>query len=247
MAGYIWHMIHGYETYMQLSDETKAKMPEDALRSFMIGTIVPDLATGEQKKQKHFYKNHPVYGAQYEIPDINRIKNLFLKKDPTYLGVLSHLKYDIDHIDRFLLVYAKPCGNNEYENTTTGEKMDGLTLWGNWKDVYGELYKLYDMYNMEMSKKYTTKLNEAFGTNFSADKKGFLAFVKWLFPENMPMSGSPEMDNYRTTDDINGILKGFFDNDGVDCKLSADINDLIKIVKDSAAELAKQIDKLYAN
>lgn len=247
MAGYIWHMIHGYETYMHLSNETKAKMPEDALRSFMIGVIVPDLATGKQKPMTHFYKDHPVYGASYQIPDMEKVEALFLKKDPTYLGVLSHLKYDMDHVERFLLVYAKPCDDDEYENTITGEKMSGLILWGNWKDVYGQLYKLYDKFNDEMAVKFTPELNNAFGTNFSADKEGFLALVKWLFPESMPISGIPEMDDYRTTDDIHGILKGFFDSDGKDCKLSANIDDLVTIVQESSVELAKQIDELYAD
>ena len=247
MAGYILHMIHSYETYMHLSEETRAKMPEDALRKFMIGAIVPDLAKGKQKSKTHFYKNHPVYGPSYEIPDMVRVEKLFLRKDPTYLGVLSHLKYDMDHVNHFLLIYAKPCGDNEYENTTTGEKMDGLTLWGNGKEVYGQLYQLYDMFNTVMSKRFTPKLNRAFGTNFSADKDGFLAFVKWLFTESMPMSGIPEMDNYRTTDDIYGILKGFFENDGTDCRLNASIYDLLKIVGKSTAELAKQIDMLYAD
>lgn len=247
MAGYIWHMIHGYETYMNLSAKTKAKMPEDALRSFMIGVIVPDLARGKQKMMTHFYKNHPVYGTSYQIPDMDKVEPLFLKKNPTYLGVVSHLKYDMDHVERFLLVYAKPCDNNEYENTTTGEKMSGLILWGNWKDVYGQLYKLYDKFNGEMAFKFTPKLNDAFGTHFSADKEGFLALVKWLFPESMPMSGIPEMDKYRTTDDIHGILKGFFDSDGKDCKLNAEIDDLVKIVQKSAIEFAKQIDELYAD
>ena len=153
----------------------------------------------------------------------------------------------MDHVERFLLVYAKPCGNDEYKNTTTGEKMSGLILWGNWKDVYGQLYKLYDKFNSKMAEKFTPKLNKAFGTNFSANKDGFLAMVKWLFPESMPMSGIPEMDDYRTTDDIHGILKGFFDSDGKDCSLSANIDDCYQIVKESAAELAKQIDILYAN
>lgn len=247
MAGYIWHMIHGYETYMHLSDETKAKMPEDALRSFMIGAIVPDLATGAQKPKTHFYKDHPIYGESYQIPDMGTVERLFMKKNPIYLGVLSHLKYDMDHVERFLLVYAKPCDNDEYENTTTGEKMSGLILWGNWKDVYGQLYKLYDKFNGEMAVKFTPKLNEAWGTNFSADKEGFLAIVKWLFPKNMPMSGIPEMDEYRTTDDIHGILKGFFDGDGKDCKISANTEQLVTIVQESAAELAKQIDILYAD
>ena len=98
-----------------------------------------------------------------------------------------------------------------------------------------------------MAVKFTPKLNKAFGTNFSADKDGFLTLVKWLFPESMPMSGIPEMDDYRTTDDIHGILKGFFDSDGKDCELSANIDDLVTIVQESAAELAKQIDILYAN
>ena len=247
MAGYIWHMIHGYETYMHLSVETKAKMPEDALQRFMIGVIVPDLATGKQKERTHFYKNHPVYGESYQIPDMDKVEGLFLKKNPTSLGVLSHLKYDKDHVERFLLVYAKPCDNGEYENTATGEKMSGLTLWGNWKHVYRELYKLYDKFNSEMAVKFTPKLNEAFGTNFAANKEGFLALVKWLFPENMPLSKIPEMDNYRTTDDIHGILEGFFASDGKDCKLKANIDDLVKIVQDSAVELAKQIDRLYAD
>lgn len=246
MAGYIWHMVHGYETYMHLSEATKAKMPEDALRSIMIGVIVPDLAGREKKDKTHFYKNHPVYGASYQIPDMDKVESLFLRKHPTYLGVLSHLKYDKDHVERFLLIYAKPCDNGEYENTITGEKMSEETLFGNWKDVYGELYKLYDKFNGEMALKFTPKLNAAFGTHFSADKEGFLALVKWLFPENMPVSGIPEMDAYRTQDDINGILKSFFNNDGKDCKMNADIEDLVGIVQKSAIELAKKIDEIYA-
>lgn len=248
MAGYIWHMLHAHKTYENLSDATKAKMPEDALRKFLIGAIVPDLVTKKDKSLTHFYRNHPIYGASYEIPNMDKVEEIFLKKDPTYLGVLSHLKYDGDHVDRFLLVYAKPCENEkEFENTTTGERMSALTLWGNWDDVYGQLYELYDKFNGEMAIKFTPKLNKAFGTNFSADKDGFLAMVKWLFPENMPMSGIPEMDNYRSTDDINGILKSFFNNDGKNCKMAANIDDLVKIVHESAVELAKQIDKLYAD
>ena len=247
MAGYIWHMIHGYETYMHLSKKTKTKMPKDALRSFMIGVIIPDLATGEQKENTHFYMDHPIYGKSYQIPNMEKVEKLFLKKDPTYLGVLSHLKYDKDHVERFLLVYAKPCANNEYENTITGETMSGLALWGDWKNVYGQLYMFYDKFNSEMAVKFTPKLNAFFGTNFSADKDGFLAFVKWLFPENVPVSGIPEMDKYRTTNDIYEILKNFFESDGKDCKLSANIDDLVKIVRESAVELAKKIDKLYAN
>lgn len=247
MPGYILHLVHVNEIFNHLSDETKSKMPKDALRSFMIGAIVPDLA-GKQKYLVHFYKDHPIYGEFYEIPDMDKVEAIFLKKHPTYLGVLAHLKYDMDHVNRFLLVYAKPSyDDNKYENTITGEKMSGLELLGNKKDVYGNLYKLYDKFNAEMAVKFTPELNEAFGTNFSADKEGFLSFMKWLFPERMPMSGIPEVDNYRTMDDIHGILKGFFDNDGKDCKLNADIDDLVKIVKESAVELAKQIDELYIN
>lgn len=125
--------------------------------------------------------------------------------------------------------------------------MLGLTLWGNWKDVYGQLYELYDKFNGEMAVRFTPKLNEAFGTSFSADKEGFLALIRWLFPEKMPLSGIPEMDNYRTTDDIHEILKGFFDSNGENCKLNADMNDLVKIVQNSAKELAELIDELYAD
>lgn len=248
MAGYIWHMIHGYETYSHLSEETKAKMPEDALKSFMIGVIVPDLATRSSKEMTHYYKNHPIYGESYKIPDMDKVNELFLKKDPTSLGVVSHLKYDMDHVNRFLLVYARPCEDNsiEYENTTTGERISEMDLFGDWDTVYGQLYKLYDKFNGAMAIEFTPKLNEAFNTDFSCNKEGFLALVKWLFPERMPMSGIPEMDEYRKTDDIHGILKGFFDNDGNDCTISAKIDDLVKIVEESAVELAKQIDKLYA-
>ena len=248
MAGYIWHFLHSYETYMHLSEETKAKMPKDACRRFMVGAVVPDLvATHDDKSQTHFYVDHPIYGGSYEIPNMDKVKELFMKKDPTYLGVVSHLKYDLDHIERFLLVYAKPCGGNMYENTTTGEKMSGLNLWGNWKDVYGNLYKLYDRFNGEMAVKFTPMLNKAFGTAFSADKTGFLAFIKWLFPDGVPVSGIPEMDDYRDygNDNIHEILKSFFDNDGSDCGITADIDNLVKIVEISAVELAEAIDELY--
>lgn len=245
MAGYIWHMIHGYETYMNLSNETKEKMPKDALRNILIGVIVPDLATGKSKPNTHFYIPHPVYGDSYQIPDIQIVEKKFLNKNPTSLGVLSHLKYDIDHIENFLLVYAKPCGKGEYVNKTTSKKMAALDLWGNWDDVYGQLYKLYDKFNGEMAVQFTPKLNEAFDTKFQANKDGFLEFVKWLFPESMPMSGITEMDQYRTTDDIHGILKGFFENDGKDCEFEANIDDLVKIVQESAIDLAKKIDVLY--
>lgn len=247
MAGYIWHLLHSYETYMHLSEETKAKMPEDAFKKFMVGAIVPDLATRDGKSRTHFYKDHPLYGESYQIPEMAKVRGLFMKKNPTYLGVVSHLKYDIDHIERFLLVYAKPCGDDMYENTTTGEKMSGLSLWGNWDDVYGNLYKLYDKFNGEMAVEFTPKLNKVFGTDFSADKTGFLAFMKWLFPDGMPVSGIPEMDDYRDygNDDIHKILKGFFDNDGKDCEITANIDDLVKIVENSAVELAREIDELY--
>lgn len=245
MAGYIWHIIHAYETYENLSEETKAQMSKEALRDFIMGAILPDLATGENKTFTHFYKSHPLYGESYKIPDIKKAEELFLKKNPICLGVLSHLKYDIDHINCFLLVYAKPCGSNVYINTTTGEKISGIQLWGNWKDVYGQLYELYDKFNYEMAKEFTPKLNVAFDTSFSANKDGFLTFIRWLFPENIPMSGIPEMDNYRTTDDLYQTIKVFFNNTGKDCKLTAKIDDLVTIVRKSAVELARKIDNLY--
>lgn len=182
MAGYILHMIHAYETYMHLLAETKQKMSENALRSFLIGAIVPDLTGGVDKDQTHFCKNHPVYGYAYQIPDMEKVNKHFLKTEPTHLGVLSHLKYDTDHIQRFLLVYAHPCDNGEYENTVTGEKMSGEIFFGK---SNGQLYKLYNYFNNELIKEYMPKFNKAFGTYFANDKDGFLEFVSWLFPKKI--------------------------------------------------------------
>ena len=247
MAGYVWHIIHGYECFANIPAEVKAKMPADALRSIIIGTIVPDLTKGKSKSYTHFCVPHPEYGSDYAIPDMEAVNRLFLKKDPTCLGVLSHLKYDVDHINSFLVIYGKPCGNDEIENTVTGEKMSKLEWFGNGKDVYGQLYQLYDKFNGEMAVKYMPKLNEAFGMNFSSDKNGFLNLMRWLFPGKMPLSGIPDMDDYRTTDDIHGILRTFFDKDGSGCVLKAEMDDLQKIVLESSKELAKTITKLYEN
>ncbi len=245
MAGYILHMFHAYETYMRLSCETKEKMPENVLRNLMIGAVVPDLVSKDNKYKTHFYRNHPIYGEYYKIPDIKKAEKLFMKKNPVYLGVLSHLKYDLDHIERFLLVYAKPCMNSEYENTLTGERMSGLSLFGNSNDEYGQLYKLYDKFNGEITGTFIPRLNNTFGTNFSEDKDGFLGFIKWMFPNNIPLSGIKEMDDYRIADDIMGILKCYFVKSGNDCRWNVKIDSLVNIVEESASELSRKIDELY--
>ena len=113
--------------------------------------------------------------------------------------------------------------------------------------MYGELYKLYDKFNSEMAVKFTPKLNEAFGTNLCCQQGRFSCTGEVAIPGEYALSKIPEMDNYRTTDDIHGILEGFFASDGKDCKLKANIDDLVKIVQDSAEELAKKVDMLYAN
>jgi len=245
MGGFFWHLIHGYETYTNIPESIRRKMPYDALRNIIIGAIVPDLAKGENKAKTHFYINHPIYGDSYLIPNMKIAEKLFLKKNPVYLGVYSHLKYDLDHTNRFLMVYAKPCGDGMYENTTTGEKLDEITLFGDWNEVYGQLYQFYDKFNSEMVREYVPKLNEVFETDFPSNNEGFLALMKWLFPKKMPQSGIPEMDNYRTTDDIHRILQGYFNDDGSGCKFNADLNDIMTIVHESAVEFSKQVERLY--
>lgn len=226
MAGYIGHIIHGYETFEYLSDETKSKMSIWALRSFLIGEIVPDLAT-EKKALTHFYRGHPIYGKSYQIPDMEKVEKLFLKKDPTYLGVFAHLMCDKEIVERFWLVYSKP-----------------------YNDLY-ELYKFYDKFNYKIIVEFMPKLNKTFGTNFSDDVSGFLALVELLFQNNIPMTGILEMDNYRYTSNIHKILKNilafgnYYGND--DSKFSANIDDYLRIIDESAAELAKKIDNLYAS
>lgn len=246
MAGYIWHIIHAYETYMALSEETRAKMPKDALNCMMLGAVVPDLAKREFKTKTHFNIPHPVYGDSYIIPDIKKVEELFLKKDPTRLGVLSHLRYDLDHIENFLLVYGKPTEDGMFINTKTGEKMTGLMFFGNWDDVYGQLYQLYDRFNAEMAEEYTSDIAAAFGRNETAGKEGFLRLVMWLFGEHVKLSGIEEMDKYRGTDELYATIEGFFNNNGKGCIINAKTDDLVDIVKSSAANLAKQIDELYA-
>lgn len=247
MPGYSFHLDHVCKVYELLSSQTRAKMPKDALRQMIIGSIVPDLLSTAEKSKTHYYVDHPVYGSDYQIPDMKIVFDRFFKKDPTYLGVLCHLQYDKDHVEEFLLKYAKPIGNDKYQNTKTGEVIDALNLFGDWNNVYGELYKLYDKFNSEMAVELTPRLNEFFGTNYSANKDGFLEFIKFIIPsEKMPLSGIPEMDDYRSKDDIHAILRSFFSNDGADCKLNAPISDINKIIEESALRIAVRIDELYA-
>lgn len=246
MAGYIWHIIHAYETYMNLLPQTRSKMPKDALRNIITGCIIPDLVSSADKQQTHYYKAHPIYGESYKIPDMEKVKSIFFKRDPIYLGVVSHLQYDKDHIEKVLLIYARPLQDGRYLNTTTGETISELRLFGNWKDVYGQLYQLYDKFNREMAIEFTPKLNQAFETQFTANKNGFISFIKWLYPQGVPMSGILEIDSFRNSSDIVKIMETFFDNDGESCTLSVEIDDLVQIVKKSAESLAKQIDDLYA-
>ena len=69
--------------------------------------------------------------------------------------------------------------------------------------------------------------------------------MEWLFPVKMPMSGIAEMDKYRTTDDIHGILQGYFNDDGSNCYFNADIDEIMAIVHESAVEFSHQIEDLY--
>ena len=246
MAGYIWHIVHAYETYANLLPSTKAQMPKDALRSIITGCIIPDLVCRAEKQKTHYYMPHEIYGDSYQIPDMKKVQSIFFKKDPICLGVVSHLQYDKDHIERFLLVYAKPLQDGQYMNTRTGETISSLQLFGNWKDVYGQLYQLYDKFNREMAIEFTTKLNKAFGTKFPNDKNGFISLVDWLYPQGIPMTGIEQMDLYRSDSDIARIIGTFFEKDGESCTLSVKIEDLVQIVKKKKKNLAKQIDDLYA-
>lgn len=246
MAGYIWHIVHAYETYMNLSPQTKSQMPKNALRNMITGCIIPDLVRSAEKQQTHYYIPHYLYGDSYQIPDMPKVKKIFFKKDPIYLGVVSHLQYDKDHIERVLLVYAKPLQNGQYLNTKTGETISELQLFGNWKDVYGQLYQLYDKFNRDMAIEFTPKLNRAFGTQFPNNKNGFISLIDWLYPQGVPMSGIQQMDSFRSNNDIAKIIRTFFEKDGESCTLSVNIDDLVQIVKESAITLSKQIDDLYA-
>ncbi len=217
MAGYLFHFIHALETYIALLEETRAKMSPYALKDMLLGAAAPDLVdnwkydaelkkdvrTGD-KERTHFNIPHPEYGTSYMIPDMEEVEKRFLKKEPASLGVYCHLQYDLDHINDFLLKYFQPAGTRDedgeeiYRNVYTGEKIDGTTLWGNWgKNIYGQLYQLYDLFNAEMAKRYTGKFNQMFETNFPETKEGFLEFLKWLFGATVPLTGIPEMDPYR--------------------------------------------------
>lgn len=265
MAGYVFHIIHAYETWMALLAETRAKMQKDALKYMILGAVSPDLVdswrydekegkdirTGDKEKT-HFNIEHPVYGASYMIPDIEKIRKLFLKKDPASLGVLAHLQYDLDHIEQILLTYFKPIEGDMYTNTKTGEKISGLVLWGKWdsdpaKKVYGQLYQLYDLFNAEMTEKYTNKIAAEFGKEFPATKEGFLQFLKWLLGDTVPMTGVEEMDMYRGKKiNLYTEIENYFANDGKGCIIKVSPDELLDVVKSSAKALAKQIDELYA-
>lgn len=248
MAGYIWHVAHAYETYSALSEETRRKMPINALRKFIIGAIAPDFV--DDKNKTHFYKEHPEYGKSYKYPDMDVAEMLFLTQNPIELGVLAHLKYDKDHVNNFLLVYARPCqscsGDMEYENTKTGRKISEKNLFGDKAQIYGELYKLYDKFNEDMAEILMPKLNKEFGTEFENNKTGFIEIINWLCPFKWPMTGIEIIDKNRKHDSIGKRLQEYFKNDGQDCKLEANFDNLEKIIKSSAQELAKQIDDTYS-
>ena len=266
MAGYVFHIIHAYETWMALLEETRAKMSKDALKYMILGAVSPDLVdswrydeeagkdvkTGDKEKT-HFNIEHPVYGASYMIPDMDKIRALFLKKNPTSLGVLCHLQYDLDHINEILLTYFMPTEDDMYINIKNGDKISGLVLWGKWdsdpaKKVYGQLYQLYDLFNAEMTEKYTNKIAAEFGKEFPESKEGFLEFLKWMFGETVPMTGIEEMDKYRGKKaNLYTEVEGYFKNDGKGCILKADPDELLDVVKCSAKALAKQIDELYSD
>ena len=266
MAGYVFHIIHAYEMYMSLLESTRAKMSKDALKYIILGAVSPDLVdkyrfdeetnknvwTGDKEKT-HFNIEHPIYGKSYMIPDMQRIENLFLKKDPASLGVLAHLRYDLDHIENILLTYFKPIEGDMYVNVKTGEKISGLMLWGRWdedesKRVYGQLYQLYDKFNAEMTEKYTNKIAAVYGREYPATKDGFLRFIKWLLGNPVPLTGVEEMDKYRGQNvDLYTEIETYFDNDGAGCIINARPDELLEVVKSSAKALAKQIDELYAD
>src|SRR5574344_370210 len=109
MAGYIWHNLHAFYVFENLSEATKIQMPHDSLRKLILGSIVPDLAGWDEKANRnnkeltHYNIPHPDYGKDYLIPNLDQIEKIFMRKDPTYLGILSHLYYDCDHINNFLL------------------------------------------------------------------------------------------------------------------------------------------------
>ena len=264
MAGYVFHIIHAYELYMALLAETRSKMPEDALKYMILGAISPDLVdawrndekTGD-KERTHFNIPHPVYGESYMIPDMKRIEALFLKKDekpaPVLVGIDAHLQYDLDHIEKILLTYFKPIEGDMYVNTKNGEKISGTVLWGKWdpdpaKKVYGQLYQLYDLFNAEMTARYTNKIAVVFGRQYPETKDGFMQFMKWLFGGTVPLTGVEEMDKYRG-ENINFYteLENYFKNDGKGCIIKVEPDELLDVVKSSAKALAKKIDALYAD
>ena len=260
MAGYVLHIIHAYETYMALDAETRTQMPDDALKKMILGAISPDLVDAWRKdvntnkivqtvdkERTHFSIDHPVYGSSYKIPDIKMVEEHFLKKDPTRLGILSHLRYDLDYIEQILLVYFKPIEGNMYLNTKSGEKISGIVLWGNKEEnVSGQLYQLYDFFNTELTKLYTNRIAAVFGKKFPESKEGFLQLMNWMFGGVVPMTGVEEIDKYRgKKKNLFTEFESYFKNDGSNCTIKASLDEFLDVVKISAKGLAKQIDALY--
>lgn len=247
MASCIFHIIHVYELYKALSEETREKMPEDALKCMILGAVIPDMVEWTDKCKTHFYIEHPVYGEYYLIPDIKKCEEHFLVRDPTRLGVLAHLRYDLDHIENILLTYFIPIEGDVYMNTKTGRRINGLDLWGcKSQNVYGQLYMLYDLFNDEMTKLYTNIIAAEFGQEFEESKEGFLSLIKWLFGDEVPISGVNEMDQYRRNVNLYTEIEGYFKNDGAGCTINIKPEELLEVVKSSATTLAKQTDALYA-
>lgn len=243
MAGYVLHLEHVLRVWMNLSEQTKKQMPQNALRSMLLGAIVPDLTTS--KDNTHFYVPHPEFGKYYMIPDQAKVEELFLKKDPTSLGVLAHLTYDNDSVCGFLLRYGKPTKDGMFENTRTGKKISGMQLFGDWKTTIGQLYKFYNKTNAMLAKELAMSLTVEMGIYAEANKEGLLNQLKQIFPDGVPLCGIPEMDNFRSDANFHDIIKGYFDDDGHDCTWDVQVSDLIDVNKESAARLARKINALY--
>lgn len=268
MAGYVFHITHLSWLIKYLSAETRKKLPDDFLTQMFIGAIVPDLAEKATKNITHYNVPHTEYGYDYMIPYQKLVYAKYLKKDPTKLGILAHLVYDSDHINDFLLRYAKPCTDESeileaqqklgidpstanpresyYCNTVTGSYIDGYNLWGNWKERIGEIYLLYNKFNAEAVQYLMPMLNEEYGTEFANTKDGFLEFINYLFPDQVPITEIVDMECCRDEKkDFKEEIAGFFADDGANCKFEANIEDIFAIIKESAKKLAEKIDELY--
>lgn len=246
MAGYSWHTAHALYTWLHLSDELKKHLGDNGFKNMLVGAYAPDIAT--DKDNTHYYANHPVYGSSYKIPNMGIVDSLYLKADAYSLGILSHLQYDVDHINNFLLVYGKPVienGKKVFLNTQTGDTMTEIQFFGDWKrNVYGQLYMLYDRFNGDIVERIMPILNQCYNSDFSNTKDGFRAFLKWMYPNNIPLTGIEDMDKYRDVNtDIHTIIANFFNGDGEGCIIKADANSITEILMNSAKALANRINK----